>query len=331
MKEEPSSSVDAFSSAWGESSSPEKDKSGKDKTGQERSDEIKSARSSSEYSSMKEALGEGVLKPGSPDNGAVSALQEALNEALGGSLEVDGDFGGATEDAVREFQEQNGLEVDGKVGDDTRAALLGPEPPRSRADLQDAEAARQHAAAQNPMIYGDMLSAEEQAKVREHAEELQTTPNDLMAVFEVETGGTFDPAERANGKADGAVGLIQFTGDAITDMNKRRAEQGLGPIDKEMLSQMTFSEQIDHARDYLRDTLKTRGVEGPVTREELYLAVFAPAAIDNADSDAIYSRPSENYSNNNSLDTDNDGHITREEIVARVNASHERGLEALAQ
>ncbi len=281
---------------------------------------------------MKDALGDGVIKPGSPDNGAVTALQEALNDALGANLEVDGRFGGNTEDAVRQFQQQNGLEVDGKVGDQTRAALLGPEPAKSPEEQKAADAARKAASKEGEMIYGDMISAEDQAKVREYAEELQTTANDLMSVFATETIGKFDPAIRANGNPDGAVGIIQFTETAITDMNKRRAEQGLGPIDKEMLSQMTFSQQLDHARDYLRDTMEARGVEGPVTREELYLAVFAPAAIDNANSDAIYtaSGSSTNYQNNRSLDTNNDGSITRGEIVARVNDWYGRGMAGLA-
>jgi peptidoglycan hydrolase-like protein with peptidoglycan-binding domain len=42
-----------------------------------------------------------------------------------GSYGVDGSFGGATEKAVKAFQETNGLEVDGKVGPQTWAKLLG--------------------------------------------------------------------------------------------------------------------------------------------------------------------------------------------------------------
>ena len=52
----------------------------------------------------------------------VRRLQERLN-AHGARLRVDGDFGPATEQAVRAFQQGRGLDVDGKVGPRTWAAL----------------------------------------------------------------------------------------------------------------------------------------------------------------------------------------------------------------
>jgi peptidoglycan hydrolase-like protein with peptidoglycan-binding domain len=53
---------------------------------------------------------------------AVRMLQEALVEH-DFEIDVDGDFGQATEEAVMEFQEENELEVDGIVGPNTWAAL----------------------------------------------------------------------------------------------------------------------------------------------------------------------------------------------------------------
>lgn len=55
---------------------------------------------------------------------AVVELQQALVDA-GYELDVDGDFGDATDTAVREFQADNELDVDGIVGDETWAALTG--------------------------------------------------------------------------------------------------------------------------------------------------------------------------------------------------------------
>jgi len=52
----------------------------------------------------------------------VKIIQRALQD-LGYDLEVDGDFKNQTYQAVREFQESNGLEVDGKVGENTLVAL----------------------------------------------------------------------------------------------------------------------------------------------------------------------------------------------------------------
>ncbi|NOT89632.1 MAG: hypothetical protein HOP03_15845 [Lysobacter sp.] len=66
---------------------------------------------------IKEERGEGV-----------KGLQEALNkagirDAQGQSLPTTGYFGDKTEEAVRKYQEQKGLEVDGKAGKDTLTAL----------------------------------------------------------------------------------------------------------------------------------------------------------------------------------------------------------------
>lgn len=55
---------------------------------------------------------------------AVQALQVQLTKH-GHSLAFDGDFGPATDAAVRSFQSANGLEVDGVVGPATWTALLG--------------------------------------------------------------------------------------------------------------------------------------------------------------------------------------------------------------
>lgn len=65
----------------------------------------------------------------------VAALQEALN-GQGYDLEVDGIFGDATYAAVRDFQANNELDVDGIVGPDTLDAL-GLEAPRHKARRAD--------------------------------------------------------------------------------------------------------------------------------------------------------------------------------------------------
>lgn len=55
---------------------------------------------------------------------AVKELQTLLNNAgASPALNADGDFGGKTEFAVREFQRSHGLVIDGKVGPQTLTAL----------------------------------------------------------------------------------------------------------------------------------------------------------------------------------------------------------------
>jgi peptidoglycan hydrolase-like protein with peptidoglycan-binding domain len=67
----------------------------------------------------------------------VRKLQRALNEA-GYELDVDGIFGDATDEAVRDFQNENDLDVDGVVGPNTWAAL-GIDVPASRSKNRRAD------------------------------------------------------------------------------------------------------------------------------------------------------------------------------------------------
>ena len=62
-----------------------------------------------------------VIQPGSTGI-IVEQLQVAL-VALGYDIAVDGTYGPGTEEAVRDFQSRNGLEVDGIAGPATREAL----------------------------------------------------------------------------------------------------------------------------------------------------------------------------------------------------------------
>ena len=68
----------------------------------------------------------GILKKGS-EGASVKALQILLigNGFSCGSYGADGDFGSATDKAVREFQKAKGLSVDGEVGAKTWSKLLG--------------------------------------------------------------------------------------------------------------------------------------------------------------------------------------------------------------
>jgi len=56
---------------------------------------------------------------------AVRALQQLLNEKYGYGLAVDGDFGPATSTAVKDFQDDHDLAVDGIVGPNTWQSLIG--------------------------------------------------------------------------------------------------------------------------------------------------------------------------------------------------------------
>jgi peptidoglycan hydrolase-like protein with peptidoglycan-binding domain len=81
---------------------------------------------------------DGMLRQGSKGN-AVKALQSDLNTVMKSGLTVDGDFGAATDTALRAFQKKYGLSVDGVYGPASaavmKAALKGgtkPIPPKPR-------------------------------------------------------------------------------------------------------------------------------------------------------------------------------------------------------
>lgn len=72
------------------------------------------------------------LRRGSEGVG-VSAFQTLLNQLGGYNLEVDGKFGPKTEAAVRDWQQKNGLDVDGVVGTQTWGSLTSASTPAATA------------------------------------------------------------------------------------------------------------------------------------------------------------------------------------------------------
>ena len=66
---------------------------------------------------------EPILRRGSPRTEEVKTLQARLHDLGYYTGEIDGQFGYGTEEAVIDFQQSNGLEADGIVGEDTKAIL----------------------------------------------------------------------------------------------------------------------------------------------------------------------------------------------------------------
>jgi peptidoglycan hydrolase-like protein with peptidoglycan-binding domain len=56
--------------------------------------------------------------------GSMSWLQESLNKLNNAGLEVDGDYGAATNKAVAVYQKARGLNVDGWAGPETVALIM---------------------------------------------------------------------------------------------------------------------------------------------------------------------------------------------------------------
>jgi hypothetical protein len=163
------------------------------------------------------------------------------------------------------------------------------------------------------IYWGSKVSPEFKNKVIQIAGQLNTDPSYLMTVMSIETSKivngkpepTFDPSIQNPGSS--AVGLIQFTAATAAKLGTT--------TDK--LKAMSAVEQLDWVKKYFepqKDKL--------TSVEDTYLAVFYPALIGKPDSDTL---PDAYYEPNKGLDKDNDGKITRGEIVAYVKKRHAVG------
>lgn len=172
--------------------------------------------------------------------------------------------------------------------------------------------------------YGQQLNDEQKIAIDKIVADLgeqgfKVKVDDVINFMATETGGTFDPAVRAGGQKNGAVGLAQFTQTAIDAMNLSRDKDD--QLTKAKLEEMTFTEQSEVVTEYLASTLRDRGMEGKeVSGADLYAAVFAPVAVGKPMDASVYSSSRSNryYRANRSLDTNRDGHITKGELTVRL-------------
>ena len=178
------------------------------------------------------------------------------------------------------------------------------------------------------LSYGQRLDQEQKQAVGQmvldlRADGFEVEADDVVNFMAAETGGTFDPAVRAGGNKHGAVGLAQFTQTAIDQLNRDRGEED--QLTKDLLAEMTFSEQSVVVTEYLSSTLGARGMRGEfVSAADLYAAVFAPVAVGKPMTATIYSG-GRSYRANRSLDTNNDGRIVKSELTSRLDQWAELG------
>lgn len=207
------------------------------------------------------------------------------------------------------------------------------------------------------LIWGGKVSCEFRKKVIQICAELwgesrkMEMANGLMAVMKVETWGSFKAHHRegfksandnpkdltissfhkdSGSKSSRAVGLIQFTQDALEGMNEfpksTPATKGTQPrydaLNRLKLSyaQMGEIRQLDKVKKYF-ESAKSK-IKTP---EDIYLHVFAPKGVGQKDDFLLYAKDTIEYKNNNSVDKDNNG-IQRKEILARFYESKNEGI-----
>ena len=152
------------------------------------------------------------------------------------------------------------------------------------------------------------------------SEKYNIPQNDILAMMDFETGGTFDPAQKNIGPdgtpetGSGATGLIQFM---------PKTAEGLGTSTEE-LSKMSRSEQLEYVDKHFETNLKGRlGDEGGDI-SDLYMSVLFPVAVGKPDDFVLFGKGAINekfegrYEANRGLDANNDGSITKVEAAAKV-------------
>lgn len=155
------------------------------------------------------------------------------------------------------------------------------------------------------ILYQDKVASTFKDKLLEISFNLKQDPNKLMAVFAQETGETFSASTKS---ADGQVGLIQFTGTAITQINKTFGTS----YTKAGLEVMTAEAQLDVVQQYFETINKPL-----VTINDYALATFSPKNTGKSSGTVIYSKGADRYKKNKGLDTNKDGNITVGEVGAK--------------
>ncbi|MGU3416731.1 hypothetical protein ACLBW0_24650 [Enterobacteriaceae bacterium C34A] len=132
--------------------------------------------------------------------------------------------------------------------------------------------------------------------------------------------------------ARNAVGLIQFTGPAVSQINKAH---GLS-VTKQQLALMDEIEQLNYVKLYFTSNKKL--FDRIKNSDDIYLYIFCPAGVGKNDDFALYSREKDidegvnYYEANQSLDSNengnhgnNDGVIQRSELLTRLNNLKDEG------
>lgn len=156
------------------------------------------------------------------------------------------------------------------------------------------------------------LSASDVYALNSAAAQLNIEPDWLATVISFETAGTFSPSI-VNRAGSGAFGLIQFMpqtaknilGTATTD---EAVSRGL---------RMSFSEQM---QKMVVPYFRGRPMK---SLEDVYLAVFYPAAMNKPGSWVIGTAPGAVYRQNAGFDKTQKGYITREDVTSKLRALYE--------
>ncbi len=280
-----------------------------------------------EFKIVNEKLGPATAEPGAPRTKdklgsfvidvpkgrrgiEVADVQKALI-ALGYPLPkhgVDGIRGPETVAAVKQFQQDNDLTVDGDPGPNTVAKLndVLKSKPDVASKLTKSTAADVKAAPSAANVDVSVIQDPDfNKKLEKIANALGVDSKHLVAIMKQESG--VNPA--AVNKMSGATGLIQFMPATAASLGTTTAE----------LKNMSAVEQLDYVYKYF----KMVGVKPGMDLGDLYMAVFMPKYV-GADDNTVLGQAGapgfsgKVYAQNKGLDKNKDGSITVADVKSSV-------------
>ena len=244
--------------------------------------------------------------PDSRQGPEVADIQKVLL-ALGYALPdhgVDGIRGPETVAAVKQFQKDNNLLIDGDPGVETVAALNKLIASNGIKFEKSTEADVKASGGSNIDV-STIQDPDFDKKLSKIADALGVEKSALIAIMKQESG--VNP--KAVNKMSGATGLIQFMPDTA---------RKLGTTTKELYD-MSAVEQLDYVYKYF----KMVGVKPGMGVGDLYMAVFMPAHMGKPDGTILGQSGDTGfsgkvYAQNKGLDRDRDGTITVADVKNSV-------------
>lgn len=161
------------------------------------------------------------------------------------------------------------------------------------------------------LAWGNKVSAQFRTLVFAITSNLGIEPDYLMACMAFESGRTFSASVK-NAAGSGATGLIQFMPSTA---------MGMGTT-VEALAAMTPEEQLDWVGVYFRSY---KGLCR--TLSDVYMAILLPSAVGKPEDSILFSGGI-SYRQNSGLDANSDGHVTKSEAAAHVQAMLDLGRQS---
>lgn len=162
------------------------------------------------------------------------------------------------------------------------------------------------------IAWGAKVSPIFRARVQWIAEQLNLSPDDIMACIAWESGRTFSASIR-NMAGSGATGLIQFM---------PATARALG-TSTDALAMMTAEDQLNYVYRYFEP------FKGKLQNlSDIYMAILWPKAVGEPEEYVLWDRREmpKTFRQNSGLDLNKDGKVTKAECSTKLYAMREEGL-----